>query len=56
MSDYLKDIPIPFHTIGTSELDRINDELKAIIEEVAASKSDDNPLLLIYTPATTGWE
>jgi hypothetical protein len=49
MSDYLKDSMIPFHTIGASQLDDINNELKAIIDEVTASGSDDNPLLLIYT-------
>lgn len=46
MSDYLKDHYIPFHTIGSNQLEEINRELQAIIEEAT---SKDNPLRLIYT-------
>lgn len=46
MSDYLKDHYIPFHTIGSKQLEEINHELQAIIEEAA---SKDNLLRLVYT-------
>jgi hypothetical protein len=49
MSDYLKDSFIPYHTIGQSELDGINDDLQEIIAAAALGTNEDKPLQLTYT-------
>ena len=49
MSDYLKDLYIPFHTIGSKEIEEIDRELKSIITEAKSIPGEEKPLFVVYT-------